>query len=239
VFFDLADEVVTVPKAEDIRVIDPEVYLKRLSDIDTPNERLIEFIKSQFYPPAQATHEVTYIRMMGFAGLAFGWLFGGISRSKRMFEQFQQQHNASVFDNKHRANRLYVDNYFYTTIRRGAKYGIGAGLFCSTAGMIGFGSITYRNQLYLPDWLIGFGTFGAVTRCWLGLRGVVFGAGIGLIGGTLGYGCAKFLELTSGKSVTQLRYLNHVDYLQKRQAELDRIHRFREETDREFLNKIS
>uniref|UniRef100_A0A6G1SPD4 Complex I assembly factor TIMMDC1, mitochondrial n=1 Tax=Aceria tosichella TaxID=561515 RepID=A0A6G1SPD4_9ACAR len=238
-FLEIADEVIAVPNIEDAKIRDPEIYMKRLSDINTPRERLIEFFKSQFDLTSDVTHEVVTTRMMGFSGLMFGWLLGGLSKSRHIFEDFQRQHNASVFDNEHRARRLRFDNYVYNILRRGAKYGVGSCLLCYSVGLIGYGSISYRNRLYMPDWLVGFGTLGAITRCFLGLRGVAFGTGLGLLGGTFAYGFASLAELGSGKSVAELRYLNHMEYIQKRQARLNRVYKLRSQVDQEKLSKIS
>lgn len=237
-FFDLADQVIILPDVEDVRITDPEVYLQRLADIQAPRERLIEFFKSQFDFSVEATHEAVYIRTMALSGLAFGWLFGGLNRSRHYFESFQRQYNAAVFENNHRAKRLYVDNYVYNILRRGAKYGLGSCLLCTTAGLIGFGSISYRNKLYLPDWLIGFGALGGLSRSFLGVRGLVFGTGMGILGGAFAFGFARMVEVTSGNSVTQLRYLNHMNYLKRRDAYLNSLYRVKNEVDQEMISKI-
>lgn len=238
-FFEIADEVIAIPAKDDVQLRDPEVYKKRLADIHSPRERLIEFAKSHFDITSNTTHEVFYTRAMGLSGLMFGWLFGGLSKSRHIFEDFQRKHNAEVFDTEYRLRRLRFDNYVYTTIKRGTKFGVGSCLLCYSAGLIGFGSISYRNELYMPDWLIGFGALGGVSRCWLGLRGVVFGTGMGLLGGSLAFGYAKLTEVMGGMSVAQLRYLNHLEYVNKREARLNRAYRARAETDLEKISKIS
>jgi hypothetical protein len=238
-FFDTADDVIIVPNIEDIRIKDPEVYMRRLETIQSPRERLLEFLKSQFDLSYEPTHEAVYIRIMGLTGLMFGWLLGGMARTRHTFEDLRRQHNASVFDGHHRAKRYIMDNYVYTSIRKGARVGLGSCLLCSSAGLIGFGTIIYRDRLYLPDWLVGFGTLGAVSRCWLGTRGVVFGAGMGVLAGAFGYGYARFMEISTGKSIAEMRYMTHVEYARKRQIQLDRYHKARQETDLEMLSKVS
>lgn len=237
-FFDLADEVIQYHSREDVTIKDPEFYMKRLSEIQSPRERLTVFFKSQLNFNDDPTHEAVFVRSMGISGLAFGWLFGGISKTRNLTEDYQRRYNAAVFDGHHRMKRQYVDTYVYTTIRRGAKYGVGSFLLCTSAGIIGLGSITYRNQLYMPDWLVGFAALGAASRSWLGLRGIVAGAGLGVMGGLIGYGVARASELFTGRTMSQLRYLNHMEYLKKREATYERIQRHRKRTDQEMLDKI-
>ena len=238
-FFDLADEVIQLPDVADARIRDPEVYMMRLALMQSPRERLIEYLKSQFIFYQDTTHEVVTTRSMGLVGLSFGWLFGGIYKSRHLFEDFQRQHNASVFDSRYRGQRLYFDNFIYHTIRKGTKFGVGSGLLCYSVGFLAFGSLSYRNELYLPDWLVGFATIGAISRCNLGLRGLVFGTGIGLFGGCLGYGIAALLIAGSGKSVAEMKYMNHMEYLKKRQAQLNRNYRLRDSIDRDKLSKVT
>lgn len=229
---DLADEVIVVPSRDEIRVRDPEVYMKRLAELQTPRERLIEFGKSLFYHRADSTHESNWVRGLTLYGAAIGWLLGGTLYSRDITQDYVRQHNAAVFEGTHKRSRHYLDNMIWGVTTRGAKYGIGTGLLLGSTGIISLGSINYRNKLYLPDWIVGFGTLGAITRCWLGPRAMAAGAGFGSAVGLFGYGVAKSLELVTGYSVTQIRYLWHIEYIQKQEAKLENLQRMRRDYER-------
>lgn len=237
IFIDIADEVIQVPRRDEVQLKDPEILMKRLQDLQSPSERLRHFFWSMVNFKDQQTHESYYIACMTVTGTTAGWLFGGLAGSKHIHAEYARRHNASVFDGKYRAERHHFDNFVYRIFRRGMKYGVGTGLLCASSGILTFGSINYRNQLYYPDWAIGFATLGAITRCWLGLRGVTAGGVLGLAIGTFGYGLARGFEKLSGQSVTQLRYLNHVEYLRKREAKLERLRRLRNEFNQDIFSK--
>lgn len=188
---------------------DPTKLYNRIGELQTPNERLCLLLKSLFNPIEEPTHEAYAIRSMVICGAFVGLVFGGILRSPQAHDDYIRLHNASVFDNKHAARRHYYDSFINTVVRRGIDFGFKLSLLAGSAGIITYGSIAYRDKLYLPDWLIGFGTLGGVSRLWLGSRAVAAGAVIGATGGLIGFGIAKGMESFSGSTATQLRQLNH------------------------------
>lgn len=225
---DRADEVVSVPDPKDVRIRDPEVYLKRLSDLQTPHQRLAHFLKSVVLFDPDPTHESVWVKKMFIAGAAFGWLFGGLANSSHYHQDYIRRHNAAVFEGRYRAARHLNDSYIYNFITKGTKYGVRTSLLAASVGIISLGSINCRNQLFLPDWIIGFGALGAISRSWLGMRAMAVGGLLGASAGLFGFGLAKSFEMLSGVSVAQMRYLHHTDYMRKREARLDSLRRTRE-----------
>lgn len=229
-FYDRADEVVTPPERDGLVARDPEFYMSRLREITTPGQQMKEFVLSVFNPyNDNATHEGLFVRSMALYGLTFGWIVGGLLDSKHLHTEYARQHNASVFDGNYRAKRHRYDTLVLTVARRGMPLAFKSSLMALGAGFIGFGSISFRNRLYYPDWVAGCAALGALSRCWLGTRGVVAGAGFGILGGTIGYAMARASEISSGMSVAELRYQEEMQFAQKRRALRDRLQRQRVE----------
>lgn len=233
-----SDQYIQVPEAHEVRIQDPEEFMGRLQEISSPYSRMKHFLLSSFniwYD--DPTYEGRIVQRMTIAGLSFGCLLGSMIKGRDLNDEYTRQHNASVFDNQHRARRHRIDTFVYNYARRGLSSGFKAALLCGSVGVISFGSITIRNKLYYPDWAVGFISLGALSRCWLGLRGIIGGGGLGLIGGTIGFGLACLCEQASGMSVAQFRYLEEIEFLRKHQAKLNQLQRSREHWVDEMLNK--
>ena len=239
VFIDRVGEAIFVPKPEEIHLDDPDQYLARLDEIQAPRERLFELLKSILDGSSPPTHESMYIRTLTFSGLISGWFYGGVLRNQGLSAEYARKYNAAFFEGRSRAQRHYLDNYVRTVATRGIKHGVLGALLCGASGVVSFGSIVYRNELYYPDWLIGFASLGGLTRFWsLGMRGAIGGAGFGVLAGTIGFGAAKLFELVSGKSVGEMRYFTTVEYLTQREKKRQRILRSREKDSREILSRL-
>lgn len=217
-FLDDHEEIIAVPSLEDASYNrDPEEFLVRLAELETPKERLKTLVTTLFYFVEEPTHEALLIRRLGLVGFMGGFVLGGIIGGQGFTNEFIRNHNAAVFEGKHRAHRMYWDNMSTGLLRKGLHYGCKTGLLCSAAGFASFGSIAYRNKLYLPDWLVGFALIGGVSRLWLGSKAFVAGGIIGSCAGLIGFGLAKSFELVSGTSVSQMRYLYHTEWLKARE----------------------
>lgn len=211
-----ADEVIIMPPKEDVQYYkDPIEYINRLDKIESPNQRLITLTKSIFNFKEESTHEAYLIRYMFLSGALGGMLFGAFMSKNDVTSSFIRSYNASVFEGKYRAKRMYYDRLISGLFSHGLNHCFKTSLLTGSAGIISFGSITYRNKLYFPDWLIGFTTLGGLSRLWLGSRAVAVGGLLGAIVGTFGFGIAKGLEAFSGYSVSQMRYLEHHEWLTK------------------------
>lgn len=232
---DRADEVITAPKPEDARDYQsPEVYMNRLSSLEEPKDRLKALFTSLVDFQNEPTHEAEMIRHMSIVGTMVGGFFGGLLNSQGAHDRYRRLHNASVFDNQYRGNRHFWDTLLVGVVSKGLKHGVQCFLLTTSVGLIGFGSIAYRNKLYLPDYLVGFGTLGAITRLWLGSRAMLAGAGFGFAIGIFAYGFGKGFELLTGESIAQIRLRNHSQWLVAREARLRRLQTLREEFNNEF-----
>lgn len=213
-----ADEIIIVPPREDVQYYkDPIEYINRLDEIESPNHRLITLAKSVFNYREEPTHEASMIRYMFISGAAGGMFYGAFMARHDVTSTFIRNYNASVFEGKYRAKRMYYDRLINGLYSHGLNYGFKTSLLAGSASIISFGSITYRNKLYFPDWLVGFTTLGGLTRLWLGSRAVAVGGLLGAIVGTVGFGVAKGLEYFSSYSVAQMRYLDHHEWSTRRQ----------------------
>lgn len=216
------DSTIIVPKYEDVaNSKSPEENVSRLNEITSPRERLIAFLIGTFNiyevdPP----HESRWTRQMMANGMVAGLMYGAFVKSKDAHIDYRRKYNADIFEGKYRAERHFWDTLLTRLISKGMKYALRFSLLMGAAGFISFGSITYRNKLYYPDWAIAFTTFGGLTRLWLGPKAFAMGGLFGLVAGTIGYGTARSIELCSGKDVTYYRTLYHLEYLEKREAQV-------------------
>lgn len=239
VYIDEADSAIIVPTREEVEIRDPDEYLKRLSEMQSPEDRLSELLVSIFDPTNVPTHESLYIRTMAFMGCASGWIYGGILKNSDLAAEYARKFNHATYEGRTLARKHYTDHYLYTVAGRGIKHAIGGGLLCGSAGLVAFGSMTYRNKLYYPDWAVGFTTLGALSRFWsLGHRGAIGGGCFGLIGGTIGYGLAKMYEKVLGKSVSEMRYFRHKEYLEFNQSRLKRLSKMSNDYHEEKFRKL-
>lgn len=193
-------------------------YIVRMNNIASPNERLLTLVKSIFNPSGEPTHEAFFIRKVTFTGVVVGFIHGGLMKSQHIHADYIRKHNASVFSNKVLAERHFWDNLVWRIATQGTPYALKSGLLCAAASFTALGSIVYRNDLYLPDWLIGFTTLGSISRCWLGMRGVVGGGMFGVAAGLIGFGLARGFELVTKQSVSQMRYVEHTLWLARQEA---------------------
>lgn len=230
-----AGEVIIVPIKEDVLPYQtPEEFIARLNKIESPNQRLLTMAKSLFYTRDEPTHEAILIRKMFLAGAIGGLAFGAIMNSGEISSAFIRNYNAAAFEGRYLAKRMYYDRFISGIFSRGLGYAFKTSLLTGTAGCVCFGSITYRNELYLPDWLIGFATLGGLTRLWLGSRAVAAGGLLGSFVGVFGFCVAKGLEAFSGYSVSQLKYIEHTDWLKARHSKHLRLLAFQQEKLDEF-----
>ena len=237
-FIDAGDEAIIVPDRGDIGPFEPEVYLKRLDAIQSPSERLKEFLVSIFYQTDLPTYETTFVRSLAFYGAVSGCIYGGILRQPDLTKEYTRKFNMASFEGKGHARSHITDFYIYNVAGRGFKHAIYGGLLCGSVGTIVFSSIVYRSRLYYPDWAIGFTTLGALTRFWsLGLRGAIGGAGLGLIGGTIGYGVGKLYEFGTGTSVSEARFYEHSSFIEYQRAKRENEHERQSYAFREKLRK--
>lgn len=234
-YLDDYEDIIHVPKREEVIRYNEEEHMRMLNDLESPEERLKTLYKSIFDIRTNPTHEAFWIRRMFFAGAITGFIVGGILKNRGGHEKYQRLHNASVFDNKFVGNRHFFDTLITSMFSRGIGYGFKTGIVTGSAALITFTSITYRNQLYLPDFLIGFGAFGGLSRLWLGPKAVLVGSGIGLVGGLLGYGFGKSFELLSGQTITQFRLIHHSAWLHQREAKLRRMQKMSEQNFKQVI----
>lgn len=232
---DNAAEIILVPKKEDVQYHqDPEEFILRLDKIESPSQRLFTMVKSCFYIKDEPTHEAIMIRRMFLAGAFGGMFFGALLSSGQVTSSYIRKYNAAVFDGQYRARRMYYDNLITGLVTRGLGYTFKTSLLVGGAGLVSYGSITCRNKLYFPDWLLGFATLGGLTRLWLGPRAVVVGGLLGSFTGIFGFGLAKGIEAFSGYSVSQLKYLEHTEWLKSRHNRRMRLLAASEKNIKEF-----
>lgn len=222
--FGVAPSILNVPKYEDVLDLEtPEERISRLANMQSPSERLKDlFINTINFRAHDVSHEARWIRIMAANGALFGMLYGGVLNSQGAHADYQRKHNADVFEGKFRANRHFWDTLILRCASKGLKFGFRTGILMGLTGFISFGSITYRDKLYFPDWIVSFTTLGGLSRLWLGSRAVAVGGLGGFVGGLLGYGVARSIELFSGHQVTYFRRLYHTEWLESRQATLRR-----------------
>lgn len=219
-FIDDVEAYTTTPNPEDVgQLRDPQDYMIKLNEIASPTDRLIMLAKSVITPWTQPTHEAYHIRTSGGLGLMVGTLFGGFLNNKHNHEDYVRRHNASVFEGQFRGNRHFWDFFISSVMAKGLKTGFRTACLTTSASVIAFSSIVYRNELYQPDWLIGFAGLGGLSRLWIGTRGVAAGALLGLCAGFAGYGLARSIETMSGSNVSELGYRHHVEWVSRREQE--------------------
>lgn len=236
---DCPEIVIQLPDPDTVYRGDKADILQRLNNLESPSERLLTLAKSVFIPYEDPTHEAYLIRTITLAGASIGFIHGGILNSQHIHEDYIRKHNATIFENKAVADRHFWDNLFWRIGSQGLPNAIKAGLLCGAASTTALGSIVYRNELYLPDWLVGFSAIGSLSRCWLGMRGVVGGGMFGVAAGLIGYGLAKCYELVIGKSVSHMRYIEHSLWLERRAAKQEQIHRLGRYDFSERMKKLS
>lgn len=239
-YFDGHEEVIVVPKREDVESCrDPLDFKIKLDQIDTPEQRLLILIKSIFHPyDINPTHEATAVRDLALVGAMAGFFYGSFINASKVRDQFIRQHNASIFHGDYKGSRMYYDTMIVKVSTRGFKYGFRTSLLMGCAGLIGYGSIVYRDRIFWPDWIVGFSTLGALSRLWIGPRGVVFGAIGGSIVGLIGLGVAHLTEIGSNMSMTQMRYLNHNQWLEKRKKHLRNLQAYGQSEQLKKFSKI-
>lgn len=198
--------------------LDDERSLSRMEELQSPAQRVAVIFTSMLNPMEKATHESQWIGKMVLTSFFGGMLYGGIFKAIDIRDKFLRVHNTHVYDNKYLAERAYKDGFVYGTIAKGMKYAVGASLFAGCSGFLIFGSMAYRNRLYLPDWLAGFTVIGAASRFMLGPRGMAVGGLFGLPVGLLCYGLARGVEIATGVTVPQRRLMNHKQYLAECEA---------------------
>lgn len=215
---DRPEIIIQLPDISTVRWADRADLLKRLDEISSPSERLVTLMKSIFHPYEEPTYEAKMIRKCTIGGALIGFFHGSLIRSQDLHAKYIREHNASVFEHKVLAHRHHFDHLVRNLAIRGWPYAFKSGLLCASASTIAFGTIVYRNDIYLPDWLVGFTTLGAISRCWLGLRGMIGGGMFGVAASVVGFGLAKGYELLVGQSVPQMRYNEHSLWLKRRAA---------------------
>lgn len=218
IYLDAGPKYIHTPSGKDVLPSsDPLDFTDRLNQIDTPYSRLLIFINNCFdITNPYVTPEAGFVRIMALSGALGGMTYGGIMNNQMIRERFIRKHNKAAFDGQHIAQRKYHDYLVSRTLSRGFKYGVHGAILTGSAGMIAFSSIIYRDRIYAPDWLLGFAAFGTLHRFTLGPKAWIFGAGAGTVAGMIALGLAYTIEFVGGTSVSQLRYLNHTDWLRKR-----------------------
>lgn len=214
---DRPEIIIQVPDISTVRWADKLEFLKRLDEISSPSERLLTLLKSVFHPYEEATYEAKMIRLSTFGGAVIGFVHGALS-SRDLHAKYIREHNAAVFEHKVLAHRHHFDHLVKNLAIRGWPYAFKSGLLCAAASTVAFGTIVYRNDIYFPDWLVGFTALGAISRSWLGLRGMIGGGMFGVAASVIGFGCAKGYELFVGQSIPQMRYTEHNLWLERRAA---------------------
>lgn len=189
----------------------------KLEAISTPSDRLICLFKSYISLHELPTQEAQAIRSMTLIGAGAGLLWGGLVMSPDLHHEYLRKHNASVFDGQYRGNRHFWDTLLLNIGRRGFKWAVRVSAATTLAGFIGFGSIAYRDRLYLPDWLVSFGALGALSRLWLGSKAILAGTVFGMTAGALGYSYARLTEISTNMTVAEQRSYRHEESSEKRQ----------------------
>lgn len=234
---EMADEVIIVPEAGDVtQYRDRDQTLARLNELEKPRDRLIQLYKSAFDPRVQPVHESLWIRKFTLMGFFAGMAVGGVLRSPDIHQTYQRRHNADVFDSRYRGNRHFYDTLIRGVVGRGLRAGISISVLLTAFSSLTLGSVVYRGDLYLPDWIIGTATIGALSRLWIGTRGMVAGGIIGASGGLMCFGLTRGLEYLSGSSVSHMRYLHQLEYTKASQARLRRNQAAAEEPIKEIFS---
>lgn len=210
-----------------------EHFYHKLEDISTPSQRLAYLFYSFIDIRAIPTQEAQTIRHLSYLGAGAGLIWGGIFMSPGAHQEYIRKHNASVFQGNFRANRHFWDTLVVNVVRRGFKWAVRASALTTSAGFIAFGSIAYRDRLYMPDWLLGFAFLGALSRTWLGPKAMAAGACLGLAGGSAAFALVRLSELATGLSVTEQRRMRQDDWFRSRQ------HRrlFHQQTGQDYFNE--
>lgn len=240
VIFEYAPAVLSTPSYLEAQELEtPEERIRRLDTMQSPSDRLKELFINTLNPRAQdLLHEALWIRSMAFNGFMCGLFYGGILTSQGAHADYQRQHNADVFEGRYRGNRHFWDTLITRCAGKGLKYGFRTSLLTGLTGFISLGSITYRNKLYLPDWILGFTTVGCLSRLWLGSKAVAVGGLCGFAAGLIGYGVAASFELAAGRDVTYFRATHHAEWLQKRDATLRRNQLAHQEEHMKYIDEI-
>lgn len=223
-FLDRGPAIVEATNPKDLSVKNPDDYIARLDEILSPTERLKLLFVSTVNITKEPTYEALWIRKFFFCGLAGGFFAGAIFNSQDAHADYIRKHNASVFNNKHVGNRHFWDTLIYRCAGKGFRYGSRACVLTTTVAAIGVASITYRNKLYLPDWLLGYTAVGALSRLWLGPRAMAAGAAIFLGCGMFGFAMIRGTEMATGISVSEMEYMSHKNFIARRQDLLNRNH---------------
>lgn len=230
--------VIQYPEISTVKWADKAEYLRRLDVIESPSQRVLTLIKSVFIPWEEPTYEALMIRTSAFGGGCIGFLHGAIMRSQDLHAKYAREHNASVFEHKVLAHRHHFDYLVKNVSIRAWPYAFKSALLCGAASSIAFGTIVYRSDVHYSDWLVGFTTLGALSRSWLGLRGMIGGGMFGVAASVLGYGVAKGYELFTGQTIPQMRYNEHKNWLERREKLRARAMRVSEDAFREINAKL-
>lgn len=226
----------TAKQIQEEQLADQESYIARIRDIERPATRFKIFLKSIVDLSEPPTHEALEVRQWYFLGFITGGVLGGILKNQNAHQEYVRRHNADIFEGKYRANRAYWDTLLQSIFRRGFRYGLVTSTLVGTSSLICYGSIVYRGRIHMPDWILGFGTMGALSRLWIGPRGMVAGGVISSFIGLLSSGIFSSLESASGTSMQQRIYEHHFEWLKQKES-LRRELQIRHE--REFMDRIT
>jgi len=238
---DLAPEVIVVPDPKLVRSLqDPADAATRFEGL-TPRERLYGLLQSLVQPPyfgATPPFEVRLIHSVTYSSFIVGYLVGALLRTGDLQSSYARKHNAAVFEGNYRARRHYFDNMILQVARRGFPFALKVSLFSSSAVLACCSSIAYRNDIFLPDFVVGFATVGGLSRLWLGSRAVAFGAGFGSASALILYSCLKAFEAVTGQNIATLRLIDHSLWLEKREVRLRQMQEHAEQKNKKMFRTV-
>lgn len=238
---DIAEQVIRVPDPKDVNIKDPEELMRRIDDITSPSGRIKELFLSLIDPfDYNSTHEADVIKFYAITGILGGLVYGGLIRETDLTASYTRRFNAATFDGKHHMRRHLTDTYFLDFFGRGTRWAIYGGLLTGSAATVSMSSIVYRNDLYYPDWAVGYSLLGAASRFWsLGVRGAIGGASFGLAAGTLLYLVSRANLALRGQSVAETKYLHYKEFAEKKKYERKLYRQAQEESALERIRKMS
>lgn len=200
----------------------PEDIMTDFDRMMDPNQRLASLFKSLFFINEEQSLEAHKIRQITTAGMLGGIVAKVVMSSKDISESYKLKHNATLHSVKFASHRHFYDSILAEAITKSINFGLKCAVTTGIGVSIPFASVTYRNKLHWPDFLIGMGAVGSLSRTWLGPKAMLFGAGVGTCVGAVFYGWLRLYEMASGKSVIEMRYLEHVRWKKKREE----MHKF-------------
>ncbi|XP_067685050.1 RPII140-upstream gene protein-like [Haliotis asinina] len=144
--------------------------------------------------------EVQFIKQVTTQTALITFLITSFIGGRHAREEFVRKHQATVFSTRFRAFRALQDSVFLRSLLDGGKWTAKVSLF--TVSLLGISQsiAVYRNKSSPLEYSVGLGITAALLKCNLGLKGMfaggVFGAVMGLVGGTAIWGAMYALNET-------------------------------------------